>query len=486
LTNQSIYFILSKQIQKQNIMNFLDALQTEDTLTENGMVTNSSTLNECVNLFFTIGAMRGQDKERLLSLFSKAFIENPKTALRILFWARDVRGGAGERQIFRDIIQLLAEVAPKVLAKNIKFIPEFGRWDDLTVLFNTKVNDDAIDTIVQGLEAKNGLCAKWMPRKGVIFNSIRKVMGLTPKSLRKTLVVLSKTVEQKMCANEWTNIEYSKVPSLAMARYTKAFSKHNLIGFGEYLESLKKGETKVNAGAVYPYDVIKTLEQGVKDLAIEQWKALPNFMEGSTERILPVVDVSGSMINLAGNNSNLTCLDVAVSLGLYISERNEGSFKDSFITFSERPQLQKLRGNLYDRYTQLRVAEWGMSTNLESVFKLILNQSIKHNVPQSEMPTKILILSDMEFNQATGRNNSAIQMIREEYENSGYQLPGIIFWNIQSRGDNFPVRFDESGTALISGFSPSILKSILGGKELSPVLIMTETIESERYKMIEV
>jgi hypothetical protein len=486
LTNQSIYFILSKQIQKQNIMNFLDALQTEDTLTENGMVTNSSTLNECVNLFFTIGAMRGQDKERLLSLFSKAFIESPKTALRILFWARDVRGGAGERQIFRDIIQLLAEVAPKVLAKNIKFIPEFGRWDDLTVLFNTKVNDDAIDTIVQGLEAKNGLCAKWMPRKGVIFNSIRKVMGLTPKSLRKTLVVLSKTVEQKMCANEWTNIEYSKVPSLAMARYTKAFSKHNLIGFGEYLESLKKGETKVNAGAVYPYDVIKTLEQGVKDLAIEQWKALPNFMEGSTERILPVVDVSGSMINLAGNNSNLTCLDVAVSLGLYISERNEGSFKDSFITFSERPQLQKLRGNLYDRYTQLRVAEWGMSTNLESVFKLILNQSIKHNVPQSEMPTKILILSDMEFNQATGRNNSAIQMIREEYENSGYQLPGIIFWNIQSRGDNFPVRFDESGTALISGFSPSILKSILGGKELSPVLIMTETIESERYKMIEV
>jgi len=467
-------------------MNFLDALQTEDTLTENGMVTNSSTLNECVNLFFTIGAMRGQDKERLLSLFSKAFIENPKTALRILFWVRDVRGGAGERQIFRDIIQLLAEVAPKVLVKNIKFIPEFGRWDDLTVLFNTKVNNDAIDTIVQGLEAKNGLCAKWMPRKGVIFNSIRKVMGLTPKSLRKTLVVLSKTVEQKMCANEWTNIEYSKVPSLAMARYTKAFSKHDLIGFGEYLELLKKGEVKVNAGAVYPYDIVKTLEQGVKDLAIEQWKVLPNFMEGSNERILPVVDVSGSMINLAGNNSNLTCLDVAVSLGLYISERNEGSFKDSFITFSERPQLQKLRGNLYDRYTQLRAAEWGMSTNLESVFKLILNQSIKHNVPQSEMPTKILILSDMEFNQATGRNNSAIQMIREEYENSGYQLPGIIFWNIQSRGDNFPVRFDESGTALISGFSPSILKSILGGKELSPVLIMTETIESERYKMIEV
>ena len=179
-----------------------------------------------------------------------------------------------------------------------------------------------------------------------------------------------------MCANEWTNIEYSKVPSLAMARYTKAFSKHDLNGFGVYLESLKKGETKVNAGAVYPYDVVKTLSQGIKDLAVEQWKSLPNFMEGSTERILPVVDVSGSMSTSAGNNNNLSCMDIAISLGLYISERNEGSFKDSFITFSEKPQLQKLSGNLYDRFIQLRTADWGMSTNLESVFKLILNQSI--------------------------------------------------------------------------------------------------------------
>lgn len=467
-------------------MNFLDALQTEDTLTENGMVTNSSTLNECVNLFFTIGAMRGQDKERLLSLFSKAFIENPQTALRILFWVRDVRGGAGERQIFRDIIQFLAEIEPKVLAKNIKFIPEFGRWDDVTVLFNTKVNDDAINTIVQGLETKNALCAKWLPRKGVVFNTIRKSMGLTPKSLRKMLVELSNTVEQKMCAKEWTNIEYSKVPSLAISRYTKAFNKHDNEGFGNYLESLKKGETKVNASAVYPYDVVKTLTFGEKDLAVEQWKALPNFMEGNTERILPVVDVSGSMITPVGKNSNITCMDVALSLGLYISERNEGSFKDSFITFSEFPKLQKLSGNLYDRFIQLKQADWGMSTNLEITFKLILNQSIKHNVPQSEMPTKILILSDMEFNQASRHSYSAIHMIREEYENSGYQLPGIIFWNIQSRNDNFPVRFDERGTALISGLSPSILKSILGGKELTPVDIMNETIESERYKMIQV
>lgn len=465
-------------------MNFLDALQTEDTFTENGMVTNSSTLNECVNLFFTIGAMRGQDKQRLLSNFSKAFNENPLTAMRILFWSRDVRGGAGERQIFRDIIQFLAETDSEVLAKNIKFIPEFGRWDDLTVLFNTKVNNDAMATIIQGLESRNGLCAKWMPRKGVIFNSIRKAMGLTPKSLRKMLVELSNTVEQKMCANEWSNIEYSKVPSLAMGRYSKAFPKHDSLGFGQYILALKNGETKVNASAVYPYDVVKTLNLGNRELAIEQWKALPNFMEGCTERILPVVDVSGSMGCSVGGNANVTCMDVAISLGLYISERNEGEFKDSFITFSERPELQKLSGDLFNRYTQLSSSDWGMSTNLESVFKLILGQAKKHNVSQDNMPTKILILSDMEFDQATRQSDSAMKMIRSEYEQHGYTLPSIIYWNIQSRNKNFPVRYDEKGTALVSGLSPSIMKSILIGNIDSPEHIMNITIDSDRYKMI--
>lgn len=466
-------------------MNFLDALQIEDTFTENGMVTNSSTLNECVNLFFTIGAMRGQDKQRLLSQFSKAFNENPLTAMRILFWSRDVRGGAGERQIFRDIIQFLAETDSEVLAKNIKFIPEFGRWDDLIVLFNTKVNNDAMATIVQGLESRNGLCAKWMPRKGVIFNSIRKAMGLTPKSLRKMLVELSNTIEQKMCANEWSNIEYSKVPSLAMGRYSKAFLKHDSLGVGQYIVALKNGETKVNASAVYPYDVVKTLNLGLRELAIEQWKALPNFMEGCTERILPVVDVSGSMSSSVGGNSNVTCMDVAISLGLYISERNEGEFKDSFITFSEKPKLQKLSGDLYDRYSQLSSSDWDMSTNLESVFKLILGQAVKHNVSQDKMPTKILILSDMEFNQATKRqSDTAMQMIRSEYEDHGYTLPSIIYWNIQSRNNNFLVRFDQKGTALISGLSPSIMKSVLVGNIDSPEHIMNITIDSDRYKTI--
>jgi hypothetical protein len=464
-------------------MNFIDALQSEDTLTENGMVTNSSTLNECINLFFTIGAMRGQDKNRLISNFSKAFNENPLTALKILFWVRDVRGGAGERQIFRDILKYLVENHPNVVKQNIQAIPYFGRWDDLSVLFGSTLEAQAVQMYVNGLIVKDGLCAKWIPRKGNIFNAIRKAMNITPKDLRKLLVGISSTVEQKMCANEWSNIEYEKTPSLAMGRYTKAFAKHDITGFTEYLEKLKKGETKVNAGAVYPYNVIQTMNQGSWELANEQWKSLPNFMEGTTERILPVVDVSGSMGSIV--SGSITCLDVAISLGLYISERNEGVFKDSFITFSEKPQLEKVSGTLKERYEQMSTADWGMNTNLELVFNLILNQALKHEVLPEDMPSKLLIMSDMEFDEATRQSDSAIQMIRRQYDNSGYSLPQIIFWNIQSRSKNFPVRYDESGTALISGLSPSIVKSVLGGKEMTPVSIMNETINSNRYSVIE-
>jgi hypothetical protein len=465
-------------------MNFIDALQSNDTLTENGMVTNSSSLNECVNLFFTIGAMRGQDKDRLISNFSKAFNENPLVALKTLFWVRDVRGGAGERQIFRDILKYLAENHPNVVKNNIQAIPYFGRWDDLSVLFGSTLEAQAVQMYVNGLIVKDGLCAKWIPRKGNIFNAIRKAMNITPKDLRKLLVGYSNTVEQKMCSNEWMNIEYSKVPSLAIARYTKSFAKQDSGRFFEFITKLKNGESKINTGALYPYNVIQTMKEGVWELANEQWKSLPNYMEGVTERILPVVDVSGSMSSIV--SGNISSLDVAVSLGLYISERNEGIFKDAFITFSEKPKLEKVDGNLKDRYHQMLKSDWGMTTNLELVFKLILNQATKHNLKPEDMPTKLLIMSDMEFNEASTHDLSAIDMIRLKYEESGYELPKIIFWNIQSRNKNFPVRYDDNNTALISGLSPTIIKSILGDKEMTPISVMNDTINTHRYSVIEI
>lgn len=480
-------------------MNLVDAIRTEDTVTENGMATNSTSLNNVVDLFYNIGAMRGQDKDRLISDFSKAFNEDPERAMKILFWARDIRGGAGERQIFRDIIQYLAQNHKEVLVKNMHLIPEFGRWDDLLTLVDTQLETNAFLMIQGALASKDGLCAKWMPRKGPIAIKLRSFMGVSPKTYRKNLVNLTSVVENQMCAKEWDQIEFSKVPSLAAARYNRAFHKNATEKYNEYLQSLISGDSKINVGAVYPYDIVKSLGRGNDGVSIEQWNSLPNYMEGSTEMILPMVDVSGSMNSVASGST--TCLDVAVSLGLYISERNEGPFKDAFLTFSGSPRLEVLNGDLNDRYRQLMRSEWGMNTNLEAAFKLVLDQAVKHNVSQDQMPDKILILSDMEFDQATLNrrevfgwgedeiptwNLTAQQMIEKMYEDAGYKVPKIVYWNLQSRNGSVPVGFDKSGAALISGFSPAIMKSILGAEDFNPVSIMDNTIMSDRYKEVTV
>lgn len=474
-------------------MKFIDALRQEDMLTENGMTTNSTSLNACVDLFFNIGAMRGQDKQCLIRTFSLAFNEDPKRAMKLLFWARDIRGGAGERQVFKDILVYLAENHDLALKPNLHLIPEYGRYDDLLVLVGTCMEKDAFALISEALTAQNQLAAKWMPRKGQAAEKLRAFLKLSPKQYRKTLVNLTNVVETKMCAKEWDSIEFGKLPSVASARYQKAFGKNAYESYSAYIASLVKSEAKINAGAVYPYDVTKSLNHGNVTVANEQWKALPNYMEGAKDMILPIVDVSGSMSCPAGGSKSVTCMDVAISLGLYISERNEGPFKDAFITFSDTPQLQVLNGSLNDRYIQMSRADWGMSTNLEATFKLILDQATKHKLSQDEMPNKILILSDMEFNSATrgggwrneaAWNPTAQQMIEQMYTDAGYKIPQIVYWNIQSRNGGVPVAFDKTGTALVSGFSPAIMTSLLGGDIESPQQIMDKTILGERYAPI--
>lgn len=479
----------------------IDTLLTNDSQTENGMTTNSTSLNSCVDLFFKIGALRGEDKKRKISAFSKAFGEDPLTAMKILFWCRDIRGGAGERNTFREILTYLAKTKPDTLKKNIGLIPEYGRWDDMLLLIGTRLEKDVLGEISCALEGKDGLCAKWLPRgntknreKKRWASVIRKYLGLEPKAYRKLLSELSNTVEQLMCSKRFEDINYSHVPSKAMSDYMTAFNRNDSEGFNTYLESLKKGETKINTGAVYPYDIIKNLTNGSSEGAVEQWKSLPNYMEGSNERVLPVVDVSGSMGVPAGNNPNLTCMDVAMSLGLYISERNEGPFKDAFFTFSNSPKLEYLKGDLVDRYKQLSVADWGGSTNLEATFKVLLEKAVEGNLSEEDMPTTILILSDMEFNSATAKgwgNNSdwnptAQKMIETMYKDAGFNIPKIVYWNIQSRQDNSPVRFDKQGTALVSGFSPAILTALLSGNEFTPHSIMRDVIDSERYNKVSI
>ena len=474
----------------------LDALQTKDSFTTNGMSTNSSSLNHCVDLFFEIGAMRGQDKTRLINSFTKAFGENQLIAMRLLFWVRDIRGGAGERQIFKDILKYLATNYTETIRKNIDLIPEFGRFDDLFVFVGTPLEKDALKIITKAIGDGNSLASKWAPRlntKNVEekLNAIalRKHLGVSYGDYRKMLSKTSNTVEQLMCNKDWGKIEYDKLPSKAISNYMKAFSKNDFEGFKKYLDSVDKGESKINTGAIYPYDIIRNLKEGNVQGANAQWLALPNYMEDNHERVLPMVDVSPSMETLIGNNSNITCLDVSISLGLYISERNIGPFKDAFITFHESPSLEVLKGSLNDRYNQISSSSWGGSTNLESAFNLILNKAKESNVPKEEMPTMILILSDMEFDCATEDlfNPTAQEMINNMFLESGYQTPKIVYWNIQARSSkNKPVKFDENGTSLVSGLSPTILKNILSGNEMTPYFMMMSVVDSKRYSKIRV
>lgn len=458
-----------------------NAVHTAMNTTENGCLTHGSTLNACLDLFATIGASRGKN---ITPLFAKAFGEDPKTAMQILFWARDIRGGAGERQLFRD--NVLSVVTPENVIAVIAKTVELGRWDDLHVFLGTRYEDLMVSFTADALETGHALTAKWQPRKGDMFNLLRKKMGKTPKELRKLLVTLSNTVEQKMSAKEWSEIDYEKLPSLASSRYMTAFHRNDATRYQAYKDALDKGVAKINAGAVYPYDIIKGGRySGLNwSVANAQWNALPDYMQGKRSTVIPVIDVSGSMGCPVGGNPNLTCLDVAVSLGLYVAERNQTEFKDQFITFSENPQLQKVTGTLQNRLSSIYTAQWGMNTNINGVFDLILNAAKKHGLTQADLPEQILIFSDMEFDRCAmgAKSATAFDAAKQKFEAAGYTLPQLVFWNLNSRGDkNFPVQQHQTGALLVSGFSPALLKSVVGGVEHNPVQMMMEVVNVPRY-----
>jgi hypothetical protein len=281
-----------------------------------------------------------------------------------------------------------------------------------------------------------------------------------------------------MCAKEWNSINFDHVPSVAAARLQKAFKRNATEAYAEYVAGLKTGERKINASAVYPYDVTKALAFGDVNVAQAQWDALPNYV--GNENYLPIVDVSGSMNAQIG--SNLSALDVAIGLGLYFADKNTGKFKDVFCEFSESAKLHVLQGNLQAKLRALSSLRWQMNTNLHRAFEEILRHALMYNIPQHDMPKGLLILSDMQFDKCTQYDDSAMQMIRRKYENAGYKVPKIVFWNLCSRDQKqAPVAFNEKGVALVSGFSPAIFKSIASGKTFTPRDIMLETIGKERY-----
>ncbi len=447
--------------------------------TENGMKAKAHSGNALVDLFYKIGASRGKS---VTADFEKAFQEDADIAMKIAFWSRDVRGGAGERQIFRDILVHLEKLHPETLEKVMPFVAEFGRWDDLLVFKTEKFKHLAYTLIGDALRARNGLAAKWMPRQGQIAIEIRNFYGMTPKQYRKSLVALTNVVETKMCAKEWDGIEFGKLPSLASARYNKAFAKNATAAYQAYKDRLTKGTDKVNASAVYPYDVIKTLRHGGESVVADaQWASLPNYIGDAS--VMPLVDVSGSMCCPVGGNANLQCIDVALSLGLYCADKNTGVFKDTFLTFSAKPKAQVVKGTLAQKMSQMNSSDWGMNTNLHAAFDEILRIAVKGGVNASDMPKTLLILSDMQFDQCVSFDDSAHQMIKRKYKDAGYDVPNVVFWNLNSK-DNVPVKFDKRGTALVSGFSPAVMKGILSGADMTPYGIMLATVDVPRYSVL--
>ena len=483
-------------------MTFMKALESElnETVTLNGAKAYKSTMNKCVDLFGQIAACRG-NLAKAQTLFAKAYKEDPETATRILFWARDVRGGQGERSVFRNLFKSLVEDNPEIGLKLVSLVPEYGRWDDLLVLENTSAWNIVLGAIeIQlNLDRANlkigenvSLLAKWLPSINSsskdskrLGRKIATYLGLSERDYRKVLTTLRahiKIVEQKMCAKEWSAIDYSKLPSRASFMYRKAFAKQDATRYAEYLSAVERGEAKINASTLYPYDIVNEyLYKGARnDKTIDlQWEALPNYMEGQEFNGLVVADVSGSMYGMP--------MAVSISLAMYIAERNSSPvWKDKFITFSHRPELQEIVGKtIGNRIDNLSRASWSMNTDLMAVFKTILSAAEKNSVASKDMPQKLIIVSDMQFDMACKSNKRTnFEQIQKLYRKAGYEMPQLVFWNVNAIGGNVPMTAHDTGTCLVSGCSPSILKSVLTGNVITPVVVMKDAVYNDRYAPI--
>ncbi len=505
-------------------MTFMNSLKNQmdnaKQLTENGAVGYQTTGKKLLDLNFSVTSLRNKTEDYIESKFVDAFYEDKMMSIKWLFYARD-REGVGERRTFRVIMKYLASNHLDIAKAVLELIPEYGRWDDLWCLLGTELRHDIIDLVKKQLneDAKNmmenkpiSLLAKWCPSCNAssfetkkLARDIYKEIGMTEIQYRKTLSKLRKyldIVEVKMSAKEWSEIDYSKVPSRANLIYNSAFLKNDEERRREYLAALERGDkdVKINASVLFPHDIVHRYTKGswsrtvkAKDTTLEElWKALPDYVQGNGNTIC-VADGSGSMTSTIGGTS-VTALDVANALAIYFAERSSGQFKDNYITFSERPQLvnfskaKTLREKIEIALRHNEVAD----TNIEAVFDLILQTAIDNNMTQDDLPQNILILSDCEFNSMVtwgmGWNNRPTQTlfnaIADKYAEYGYKLPRLVFWNIMSRTGTIPVKQNDLGVALVSGFSPAIVKMVLSNST-DPYECLLEQLNTKRYQPVE-
>lgn len=485
-------------------MNFADVLRKQGmfTRTENGAVALNTTGDACLDLYSTIGSLREAEENRIETLFSEAYGENPLFATKILFYARDIRGGLGERKTFRTLLRFAADHYPEAIRLNLDLIGVFGRYDDLYALIGTRLEEEMwaamkaqFEEDLQNLHAGNAisLLTKWIKTADASSKETRRLGILTAerlgysvyhfkrivRSMRKQIDI----VETHMSKGEWDQIQYSAVPSRAMKVYRNAFLKHDKEGFEQFLTSVEKGEEKINADVLYPYDIVMPyINKQQMDRTLEaQWKALPNYVK-ERSNVLIMADTSGSMT--WPNNRPLA---TAIGLAIYFAERNTGAYHNLFMTFSKEASIIHMKGsNLYQKVLYTLNAPWGMNTNLEVAFERVLEIAIKANVPQDEMPKAILVISDMEIDFCGNRDWSFYDKMAEMFAENGYVIPNIIFWNVNSRHDVFHADKNRKGVQLASGQSVTTFKHVLENLDCNPVEAMEKVINSERYACIRV
>ncbi len=487
--------------------------EANKTVTENGAATYLTTESDCLDLFATIGALRRESDSEILTRFVRAYSENKDIAMKLLFFARDIRGGLGERRVFRVILRWLAQNQPQTVCKNLTYVAEYGRFDDLLCLMGTPCEGEMLELLKEQFEAdnsalKNGgevsLLAKWLPSvnasstETVLYaKKIAKHFGMKEASYRKALVALRahiRIIENHLREKDYS-FDYAKQPSGAMYKYRKAFMRNDAERYNGFISKVSSGEVRLHADTLSPYELVapylsadytsdsecfmRQLSQQEKDVLNATWASLPDF--GCEENVIAVIDTSGSMYW----DAKPLPAAVALSLGLYFAEHNTGIYKNHFIEFSNRPQLIEIKGKTFaDRLRYVASFCEVANTNLERVFELILDSAVNNNVPQEELPAKLIIISDMEFDSCVcGSGVTNFKCAKKKFEAHGYKLPEVVFWNVASRNRQQPITMSEKGAVLVSGCTPRIFEMVASGT-MNPYAFMLEVIGSERYAKI--
>ncbi len=483
------------------MLNYLKQ-EANRTLTENGAVTHATTGSDCLDFFATVGALRRQPDSDIVTRFVRAWSENPDLAMKILFYARDIRGGLGERRIFRVIMEWLAVNVPASVRKNLVYVAEYGRWDDLLTLLNTPCEKEMLsilrtqfemDMKAMAADEPVSLLGKWLPsvntsNRDTVAHAkrIARVLNLTDAEYRKALTALRariRIIENNLREKDYT-FDYAKQPSRAMLKYRKAFRNNDGERYAAYLNRVSEGTDTMHTGTLYPYDIVEKAmhcdgnpaERKTLDVT---WNSLEDY--APRDNALCVIDGSGSMY-WSGTPYPIT---VALSLGMYFAERNNGEFHNHFITFSHNPQLVEIKGkDLVEKVQYCESFNEAANTNVQKVFELILSTAVKNRIPQSEMPNTLYFISDMEFDCCTDDVNlTNFEYAKKLFDKHGYTLPKMVFWNVQSRNRHQPVQMNEEGVILVSGCSPRIFSMVASG-QFEPVTFMMQVLNSERYAPI--